>query len=71
MSKAVELNSTSNANRQSSPDGRDEKLRERIQQRAYELYQARGATPGHALEDWTMAEADILRQESSTIRRAA
>jgi hypothetical protein len=71
MSKAVELQSATNPTRQSSPDGVDEKLQERIQQRAYELYEARGAAPGHELEDWTIAESEILREERPSIRRAA
>jgi len=37
-------------------------LRQQIQVRAYELYQARGAAPGHELEDWTQAETEIMRQ---------
>jgi hypothetical protein len=71
MSKAVELQSASNPNRQSLPDGLGEKLQERIQQRAYELYEARGAAPGHELDDWTVAESEILREERSNIRQAA
>jgi hypothetical protein len=71
MSKAAELHSVTKSDRQASPDGVDEKLQERIQQRAYELYEARGAEPGHELEDWTMAESEILRQERSNIRRVA
>jgi hypothetical protein len=71
MSKAVELQSATNPRRQSSPDGVGEKLHERIQERAYELYEARGATPGQELKDWTIAESEILREERSNIRRAA
>jgi hypothetical protein len=71
MSKAAELQSANNPNRQSSPDGLGDKLHERIQQRAYELYEARGAVSGRELEDWTIAESEILREERSNIRRAA
>jgi len=46
-----------------------EKLQERIQQRAYELYEARGSEPGHEVEDWTKAEAEILKQ--TNLHRAA
>jgi len=70
MSKAVELHSATNV-RQPSLDGGGENLQERIQQRAYELYEARGAAPGHELEDWTKAESEILEEEGSNIRRAA
>lgn len=71
MSKAAELHSVTHPDRQSSPDGVDEKLQERIQQRAYELYEARGPEPGHELEDWSMAESEILREGRSNIRRVA
>jgi hypothetical protein len=33
---------------------------ERIQRRAYELYELRGRQDGHHLEDWIQAEQDIL-----------
>lgn len=33
---------------------------ERIQKRAYELYEARGREGGHDLEDWLQAEAEII-----------
>lgn len=32
---------------------------ERIRQRAYELYEARGRVEGHDVEDWLQAEAEI------------
>jgi hypothetical protein len=32
---------------------------ERIQQRAYELYEQRGKTDGHDLDDWLQAECEI------------
>jgi hypothetical protein len=68
MSKAVEFHSSANPIQQKS-DHRLEALQERIQKRAYELYEARGATPGHELEDWTQAEAELLREPG--IHRAA
>lgn len=34
--------------------------RDRIAMRAYELYQARGASDGQALEDWLAAERELL-----------
>jgi hypothetical protein len=64
MSKAVEFHSSPNTIQQKS-----DVLQKRIEKRAYELYEARGATPGHALEDWTQAEAEILRERG--IQRAA
>jgi Protein of unknown function (DUF2934) len=70
MSKAIEVHSSPNTtSQQKSDDRQQEILQERIQKRAYELYEARGATPGQALEDWTQAEAEVLRER--TIHRAA
>lgn len=71
MSKAMEVQSASNPNRQSLTDGLGENLRDRIQQRAYKLYEERGAAPGHELDDWIIAESEVMREERSTIRRAA
>lgn len=34
-----------------------------IRRRAYELYEQRGRTDGHSLEDWAKAEAEMLRPE--------
>jgi hypothetical protein len=69
MSKAVEFHSSPNPVQQKSDARQPEVLQERIEKRAYELYEARGATPGHELEDWTKAEAEILHQPG--IHRAA
>jgi len=69
MSKAVEFHSSPNTTQQKSDNRQPEVLQERIEKRAYELYEARGATPGHALEDWAQAEAEILREHG--IQRAA
>jgi len=33
---------------------------EEIGRRAYEIYLARGAQPGHDLEDWLQAEKELL-----------
>ena len=38
-------------------------LGNRIAQRAYALYQARGGVDGHDLEDWMEAERQILSEE--------
>lgn len=34
--------------------------REKIQARAHEIYLARGAQPGHELDDWLQAEQEIM-----------
>ena len=36
-------------------------LEQAIRQRAYELYVERGMVPGHALEDWLQAEAELVQ----------
>jgi len=59
MSRAIEMQSTTQQHQQTSQDLLDEKLRERIRQRAYQLYEARGAEPGRELDDWTKAEAEL------------
>jgi Protein of unknown function (DUF2934) len=33
----------------------------KIELRAYELYEERGRSDGHAVEDWVAAEAEVLR----------
>ena len=33
---------------------------EQIARRAYEIYEARGQTAGHELEDWIQAERELL-----------
>jgi Protein of unknown function (DUF2934) len=42
-----------------------------IQVRAYELYEQRGKEPGHELEDWLQAEAELARVAQSQIRGMA
>jgi hypothetical protein len=37
-------------------------LEQAIRQRAYELYIERGMVPGHALEDWLKAEAELVQR---------
>lgn len=44
-------------------------IEERIQLRAYELYEQRGMQNGHALDDWLQAEAEV--RERKSLRAAA
>jgi len=37
--------------------------RDRIRERAYELYESRGGEPGQNEQDWLRAEREILEQE--------
>ena len=54
---------------QSSNDPSIESLQERIQLRAYELYEERGRAHGRHEEDWVEAEREI--REQSQLHRAA
>jgi Protein of unknown function (DUF2934) len=44
-------------------------LQERIRNRAYDLYEKRGALDGHALDDWLDAKAEILGVTASAEER--
>ena len=35
-------------------------LEDRIRERAYQHYEARGSADGHALDDWLEAKAEVL-----------
>ena len=39
-------------------------LAAQIRERAYQLYQERGNTPGHENEDWLKAEREVLARQS-------
>jgi hypothetical protein len=41
-------------------------LEQAIRQRAYELYVARGRSPGHTLDDWLEAEAELVHGHSTS-----
>jgi hypothetical protein len=42
-----------------------------IRARAYELFEQRGREPGHDLDDWLQAEAELVMQTRSQIRGVA
>jgi hypothetical protein len=44
---------------------------EEIRVRAYELFEQRGGEPGHDLDDWLQAEAEIVRPARSQLRGVA
>ncbi len=54
------MNKTSERKPDDLPQGRLDKIR----QRAYELYEARGREEGHDFDDWLRAEADIEALET-------
>ena len=40
-------------------------IEQQIQQRAYKLYEQRGRTDGHDLEDWLQAEREISGKQAN------
>jgi hypothetical protein len=44
---------------------------EAIARRAYELFEARGGVPGHELEDWLRAEAELAQRAQGAPATAA
>ena len=40
-------------------------IEQQIQKRAYELYEQRGRTDGHELDDWLQAECEIKRTQTN------
>jgi DUF2934 family protein len=61
MSKTLVMESADQTTMQEvSMDGLIESLQERIQQRAYELYEARGRVDGYHEQDWARAEKEVL-----------
>ncbi len=48
----------------SNPDF-PELTEEIIRQRAYELFEQHGCEPGHDLDDWLQAEADVMGKKTS------
>jgi len=46
-----------------NPEPEDLPIEERIRQRAYELYVARGSASGSEIDDWLQAEEEILEAQ--------
>jgi hypothetical protein len=46
--------------------GSSPELLEQVRLRAYELFEARGGSHGHDLEDWLQAEAEVIRRAKAT-----
>ena len=42
-------------------------LEEEIRKRAYELFEARGGSEGHQLEDWLRAEEEIRGSKTNAV----
>ena len=49
----------------------EDDIEERIRRRAYEIYEQRGGVHGFALDDWLLAEGELLRFERPPKAKAA
>jgi Protein of unknown function (DUF2934) len=49
----------------------DDRIRARIAERAYQLYEKRGCIPGHDAEDWLDAERLVLGELSSQVKKSS
>lgn len=52
---------------QRAPQIYEEQIRERISERAYQLFVERGSEHGHDIDDWLRAEAEILAIRDSLV----
>lgn len=48
---------------ETKPEDLSQDRLEKIRQRAYELYEARGREEGHDFDDWLQAEAEIEERD--------
>lgn len=48
----------------SSANAQNVEIEAQIRQRAYELYQERGCTPGQENEDWLRAESEVMARQN-------
>jgi FtsZ-interacting cell division protein ZipA len=46
------------------PNHNEPQIEEKIRQRAYELYQARGGTNGNPTDDWLQAKQEVLTRKA-------
>jgi hypothetical protein len=46
-----------------------QEMEQAIRRRAQEIYEAGGKTPGHEIEDWLRAEAEVMREVTAALRR--
>lgn len=44
-------------------------MEQAIRRRAQEIYEAGGRRPGHEVEDWLRAEAEVMREVTAALRR--
>lgn len=65
-SKKTRQRTRSSAERTELPAECDYPTREEIEQRAYEIYLARGGEHGSDLEDWIQAECELRQRRAKT-----
>jgi hypothetical protein len=63
MSRSLALEPATQPKQPRSNDQEPENLREPIELRAYELYEARGRVDGHHEDDWYQAENEIRNRD--------
>jgi hypothetical protein len=59
-----EATSTSQPRKASPANPQNVDLEVQVRQRAYELYQERGCTPGRENEDWLQAEREVMARQN-------
>jgi hypothetical protein len=59
-----EANSVTPIRKTAPAPAQNSNLDAQVRQRAYELYQERGCTPGHENEDWLQAESEIRARQN-------
>lgn len=63
--RAAPAKRTPNAVSHSNPQPSAEEVRKLVSEAAYYRAKQRGFAPGHELEDWVQAEAEVLRRLNS------
>jgi|HubBroStandDraft_6_1064221.scaffolds.fasta_scaffold208437_2 hypothetical protein len=64
VTSTPQVRKASSSSSASSQNAQNMELDAQIRQRAYELYQERGSTPGHENEDWLQAEREVLARHN-------
>ena len=62
MQTTIKRNGNRSQNQITNSKAETNSFRERIEARAHEIYLARGAEPGHELEDWLQAENELMER---------
>ena len=64
MSKQPEIVANRTRSQANPPEEIGEQTVQEIRERAYQLFEQRGAEHGHDVEDWLKAEAEIVQRSS-------